>query len=478
MSRELDNSRAHEAIDQLHLRLPCRFYSITYEVSERCNMPLVAEHLLRLLRALKSVSDSDICEFFGFRMDETQYVIKQLEEDKSVNYHEGMVSITSIGSSKFSQSKEGVPVIFKVECYTHDFCFNLISREPVTHNSITRYERSLPELKISDEYKTNSDLDGVSDSFEKKFEWCLDNLRIKKESKPLHAVPKWEWKSRLYSILKVEIGTIVSCLVPVIVEQRAKFAGVDVDVSEWTPRIEVDSEITGIKNIKECCISTIDNVTLNGSSNGQRGQDFLKECSPNSHGQFFGDDEFDMIEYWQHCASYGELQEDRSTAMTFGTFWLERNRNKLLSAFDFTEGIGKCRELLWLKPDISMCGRSMWGRSTEFAKLHEELCNRMSMAMDSGQPKSYLFSPGENNDLQWEFAELFSRAVDLESSPAPSDFELLVIPGKFFAANLYIPMEDSGYPVAFGLISYDQVLLRKVSNWPIYKMMLECARKK
>ena len=471
MYSDLELRRKLDAIDQLHLRLPCKFYSITYEVAEQCNMPLVAEYLLRLLRALNSVSVDDICAFFGFKTEETLYVIEQLVEDGCARCIEGMVSITSTGKGKFDQSNNDVPVIFKVERYTHDFCFNLISREPVSLQSLTRHkERNLPELDMLDEYKTNSD---VLPSFKKNFERCLNELNLPPNDKPLHSVPEREWKSRLYSVLNIKPGKRVFCLVPVIVEQSVKFTGWDVDISEWTPRVELTTEVTGIENIKECCNSTIEKVELDGNSNGRAGQDLLRECSPHSYGQFFGDDHFNMNEYWEFCESNGELLENRQTAMTFGTFWLERNQNKLLDAFEFTEGIGKCRELLWLKPDVSM-----WGRSTEFVKLHEKLCNRISKAMDGGQPKSYLFSPGENSDLQWEFGELFSRAVDLESSPAPSNFELLVIPGKFFAANLYIPMEDSGYPVAFGLISYDQVLLRKVSNWPIYKMMLECARKK
>ena len=461
MSREKEKQSKLHAIDHYNFRLPCRFYRITYKVAEHRKMPLVSEYMLRLLKALKSISDNDICEFFGFRMDEALHVIKQLMRGNFATYIDGVISITSTGEELFDHFNDGVPVIFKIESHTHEFCFDQISREPVGHDSLSPFTRRLPEVQISDEYKSIRSTDDIASSFRNNFERCLNSLhKLSAKARPLHSVTQSEWNSRLYGISSIESGDRVSSLLPVIVESKKALTSLDVDISDWSQRIEY----ADTNPIRECCHTMIVNVGMNGNQSSRNGIDYLRDCSPESYRRFFREDastdKLDTVAYWRMCASkHGELSADQPTAMTFGTFWLERNQEMLLSAFDLADGEVECKNLYWLKPDVSR-----WGRSTEFSTLHDELCKRMSGTLSDGRPESLLLSlcedEGETRTIPWEFEQLFSSIGKLNPRCAPSDFELLVIPDKLFAANLYTSIEDlDEYPVAFGLISFDPELV-------------------
>ena len=461
MSREKEKQGKLHAIDHLNFRLPCRFYRITYKVAEHRKMPLVSEHMLRLLKALRSISDNDICEFFGLRVDEALHVIKQLMRDNFATYIDGVISITSTGEELFDHFNDDVPAIYKIESHTHDFCFDQISREPVGHDSLSPFTMRLPEVQISDEYKSIRSTDDIASSFKNNFERCLSSLqKLPANARPLHSVLESEWNSRLYGISSIESGDRVSSLVPVIVESKRALTSLDVDISDWSQRIEY----TDTNPIRECCHAMIDNVELDRNQSSRCGIDYLRDCSPDSYKQFFREgiptDKLDTVAYWRKCASkQGELRADQPTAMTFGTFWLERNQEMLLSAFDLADDDVECTNLYWLKPSVSM-----WGRSAEFLTLHEELCKRMSGTLSNGRPESKLFSLCEDDEvyrtIPWEFGQLFTSIGKLNPGCAPSDFELLLIPDKLFAVNLYTSNEDlEEYPVAFGLISFDPELV-------------------
>ena len=472
MSRDQNIAKKIKHIDHFDFRLPCRMYHITYEVVENNNLPLVAEYVLRLLNTMNSVSNKDICEFFGFGKDETSYAIRYLVKFNFASYLEDTVSITSEGKALFNQSKDGLPIILQVRSYTHHFCFDQVSQEPMKKDFLSKYEMKLPEVKIKEEFSANNNAAKIRSSFKKNFEQCLNSLPLHIR-RHLRLGPQEEWKNRLCSITKIKSDTIASCLVPVLVEADNHFTNVKVNIDQWAQRISFDSQYAGIKNLQECFHEMTDTVKLLGDPKKQTGQDYLEECLPEScDKRFFEDDTFNSTAYWLQCARQsGQLGRDIQTEMTFGTFWLERNQEKIMSAFDSVNENDERHKLLWLKPSVSK-----WGRSTGFLEMHSELCNRMATSMNGLAPESYLFSIGENNSaskyMKRIFGMVFSKVVELKPSLVSNDFELLLVPGKLIAVNLYTPMKNSTYPAACGLISIDPETVNRVSSWDVCKEML------
>jgi hypothetical protein len=68
----------------------------------------------------------------------------------------------------------------------------------------------------------------------------------------------------------------------------------------------------------------------------------------------------------------------------------------------------------------------------------------------------------EEKETTWRFGDLFDTLAVLRSGRVPRNFELLLVPARFFAALTYSPLlpGDTGYPFALGVISFDPLLIR------------------
>jgi hypothetical protein len=59
------------------------------------------------------------------------------------------------------------------------------------------------------------------------------------------------------------------------------------------------------------------------------------------------------------------------------------------------------------------------------------------------------------------FGDVFDVVTALRAGRTPKNFEMLLVPGRFFAAQVHLPMGGSdGYPIAMGVVSFDHALLR------------------
>jgi hypothetical protein len=81
--------------------LPCRQFVVTHKVAELGRVSMTAEFLLRLLRSVDGMDETDFGTFFGFDSLERSYVIREAEESGYVARKNGQLWLTMTGRSLF-----------------------------------------------------------------------------------------------------------------------------------------------------------------------------------------------------------------------------------------------------------------------------------------------------------------------------------------------------------------------------------------
>lgn len=69
----------------------------------------------------------------------------------------------------------------------------------------------------------------------------------------------------------------------------------------------------------------------------------------------------------------------------------------------------------------------------------------------------------DDRDSPWRFGDVFDMVCTLRPGRIPKNFELLLVPGRIFAAMVHVPLNGAeGYPMPLGIVSFDPDLLRGV----------------
>lgn len=151
-------------IDFLHLRLPLKLYQISYQVADEGQFSLTSEFLLRILKALSSVSEREIAQFFQFSADEVSYIVNSAERFGFIQRNNGLLQLTSLGDSKFENNSDE-PCLYSVHKKARTLFFDLISFCPQASDHLDKFTCTLPELPLLDHEAASNSLPIVKDSF-------------------------------------------------------------------------------------------------------------------------------------------------------------------------------------------------------------------------------------------------------------------------------------------------------------------------
>lgn len=111
--------------------------------------------------------------------------------------------------------------------------------------------------------------------------------------------------------------------------------------------------------------------------------------------------------------------------------------------------------LVWLRPAIPL-----WGCSTRLVSLVEGLTKNLAPA-GRQDPLASVLIAHDDKDSKWRFGEVFDVVTTLRGRRIPKNFEMLLVPGRLFAALVHVPLNGGeGYPAPLGILSFDPELLR------------------
>jgi hypothetical protein len=438
---EEDEGRSIE-VDSLDVRLPCRIYEVSYQLADAGRFSLTTEFLLRLLKAVDSLPENDLSGFFAFTREEMAYVVSSAERYEYVVRSGGKVRLTEKGASLFEIGSD-VPSLYDVKKRSGRFAFDLVSFCPVRGKMLSNFESKLPELPTQNTEEISDASDRIGRSFKENFREALSTAGMRNIE-----------RTSLYSIDIVQARERVSALVPFSIKlKKDDWLSVEPDVIDWQP----DSSPAHRHLILNSCASVVRDCSEKFSYFPSDGSDYLHECAPSIIEKYYRENRFNAAAFLKRASALaGELRSDRPTARIYGTLWTRKNFKTIMNALRYGSGSDQERNrgIIWLRSAYPF-----WGCSARMPDIVNELRGDGKGTGESRGAKAVLISQEGERD-SWRFKNLFDHVVKLEQGAVPRDFELLLAPGRFFAALAYVSVAPSeGWRVPLGIISFDKSLL-------------------
>ena len=210
--------------------LPCRQFAVTHKVAELGRVSMTAEFLLRLLRSVDGMDETDFGTFFGFDSLERSFVIREAEESGYVTRKNGRLWLTMTGRGLFRDGADE-PQIYDVDTKTVTAGFDLLSIAPAEREPLSRFELKLPELKVEDVGKLSSARKLVPAAFHRFYGEFRSRFGGAAAAK----------KRSLYSVDHVGPADRFSSLVRIVARSRVGRPGFpEPDLSEWKTGYELD----------------------------------------------------------------------------------------------------------------------------------------------------------------------------------------------------------------------------------------------
>lgn len=430
-------------LDVIDGLLPCRWFRISYKVAEVGRFSLTSEFLLRLLRSVDRLPETEAAAFFGFTSSELAYVVDELVEPGYVEQREGRLSLTEAGRDLFV-GDAGEPQLYKVEARNERYAFDLVSLAPAAPARTDAFEQALPELRLPTAEHASAASKAVPGAFRRHF---TDLVRRK------GATPH---SQSIYSVDDVTAADRFSAPTSLVVRARTiQIGSPEPDLGEQWTGYELDDR----REIVEASAKLLGEVRQAPYFAGERAWSALADIA----GPFLAEQTRDGRVrperlYRQVLSRAGELRADRPTVPVLGTLFTDGNRDRLFEALKYAlgpDGAPRPSLVHWLVPM-----RAHWGATRRLPQVLAGLRARLG---DDGEVSSVAWS---TDRAPWHLQRAFDAVIGCR---APEEglgaFEALLVPGLVTAVSVHAVLgQTDSFPTALGIISFDPDVVRRTQE--------------
>ena len=113
-------------INEVTFSLPCRGFTISYSVTEKRQLPVVKEFVVRLIYEVESSYPDAIANYFGFNSHEIKEVLEDLLDEGLIQWHEDKVILSPYAQENFTEvNGNSVPRFFEITDKQDEVTFDL-----------------------------------------------------------------------------------------------------------------------------------------------------------------------------------------------------------------------------------------------------------------------------------------------------------------------------------------------------------------
>ncbi|MGT8944235.1 hypothetical protein ACSZUQ_23855, partial [Salmonella enterica subsp. enterica serovar Newport] len=135
------------AVDEITFAIPAQSFAIECSISAEEALPVVTEFALRIAYVCGTLSPVQIQDFFGFTKKETDAIIQTLLNERLIKWNEDeLLELTSYALTRFQDSSDHLPRFFKIQEWSSEVIFDLISFSPAGRPNRLKRVNSLVEL--------------------------------------------------------------------------------------------------------------------------------------------------------------------------------------------------------------------------------------------------------------------------------------------------------------------------------------------
>jgi hypothetical protein len=456
--------REQLAIDEITFAIPAQSFAIACAISAEEALPVVTEFALRIAFVCGTLSPLQVQDFFGFSKKETDAVIQALLNERLIQWNEDLLELTPYALGRFQDSSDNLPRFFKIQDWSADVVFDLISFSPAIRPTRLRRVRSQVELATRDFNKQSRTIQYAEQAFQEHFRQIC-----KKE------------KAEIYKISAVDAGERFSIPLPCIFHlDLAGQASVrrNIEDESFGSRLEISEAIT------------------DALSNHERGRndslrDFMRVFDDVLLTRYVSNDVFDLRRYVQevHLTRTTGYEHAEVTPI-LGALHLRRNADQVLarvvSELALQEAPGADEELaddhevpaeghrqeerpamprnpLWWAPKLFLWGRGRGARDLVL-KLDRALASlpgapegpavRVAVPCDRRAPRERMST----------YLDQFPRLFGVDLTLMDGNLELLLVPDVLVCALFHFHLEHQPIAIPIGFMSSRAEHLRAAST--------------
>ncbi|PZQ01901.1 MAG: hypothetical protein DI587_03520 [Variovorax paradoxus] len=291
--------REHLAVDEITFAIPAQSFAISCAISAEEALPVVTEFALRIAYVCGTLSPVQIQDFFGFSKKETDAVLKSLLDERLLQWNDEHLELTTYALARFQDSSDNLPRFFKIQDWSAEVVFDLISFSPAGRPSRLKRVRSQIELATRNLDKQSRTRQYAEQSFQQNFRQICT-----KE------------KAEIYKISAIDAGERFS--IPLPCTFHLDLSGQtsirrDIDDESFGSRLEISEAIT-------------DALASQERGDNERLRDFIQTFDDTLLKRYVTGDAFDLRRYAQevHLTRFARPDDDRVTPM-LGALYLPRN---------------------------------------------------------------------------------------------------------------------------------------------------------
>lgn len=455
--------REQLAIDEITFAIPAQSFAIACAISSEEALPVVTEFALRIAFVCGTLSPLQVQDFFGFSKKETDAVIQALLDERLIQWNEDLLELTPYALGRFQDSSDNLPRFFKIQDWSAEVVFDLISFSPAIRPTRLRRVRSQVELATRDFDKQSRTIQYAEHAFQEHFRQIC-----KKE------------KAEIYKISAVDAGERFSIPLPCVfhldLEGKASVRR-NIEDESFGSRLEISEAIT------------------DALSNHERGRndslrDFMRVFDDALLARYVSNDVFDLRRYVQevHLARTTGYEHAEVTPI-LGALHLHRNADQVLarvvSEFALQEAPAADEEQvddelpaegspkeersatpcnpLWWAPKLFLWARGRGARDLVL-KLDRALASqlgapqgpavRVAVPCDRRAPRERLST----------YLDQFPRLFGADLSLMDGNVELLLVPDLLVCALFHFHLEHQPIAIPIGFMSSRDEHLRAAST--------------
>lgn len=448
------------AVNEITFAIPAQSFAIACAISAEEALPVVTEFALRIAYVCGSLSPTQIQEFFGFSSKETDAVIQALLNERLIQWNDDQLELTSYALARFQDSSDNLPRFFKIQDWSAEVVFDLISFSPAGRTSRLKRVRSQMELATRDFNKQSRTIQFAEQSFQHNFRQICS-----KE------------KAEIYKISSIDPGERFSIPLPCVFH-------LDLSGSPTIARNIDDESFGGRLEIAEAISDALANQER---GNNESLRDFIRTFNDGLLGRYVGEDTFDLRRYTQdvHLTKATGSEDDRITPM-LGALHLQRNADILLVRLqaELSRDNGTPRahsdadcvtaeagakataaapvpappahhNALWWAPQSAL-----WARSRSARDLAQKIDALLQPQQEGTEAVCYgavrVVVPGDRRSSRERlqvYLDQFPRLFGADISLLNGNLELLLIPERLVCVMYHFHLAQQAIAVPIGFLS-------------------------
>ncbi len=446
-------------INEVTYSLPSRSFLIDFSLSQKRQLPVVKEFVVRYLFIQEMVEPDLIAGFFGFSTSELYNVLEDLSEERLVEWDSSSVKLSQYAAERFEEvDGKAIPRFFEVSDEKDVIKFDLLSYRLITERSDGYNSPSNIEVKLSaDSYKHSTQK--AQRAFDEQFVEYLEKIK---------QVDVFNDSSELYKINSVVQKDEV--MLPIKVRYFIDSESVNHPYVEyadsWLEDWDKDKEILSEINI------SVNEDTKNKVNQNQEitAREYIAGNADPILGRYISGGAVNYVDL------FGDYEESRGvidlkTRMLVGNIYIKENRDKIFGLLN--EGYGEKNKIpakggLW----NVWTDNKIWGRTIEVESFVRDLKLRFDSRYKPGQIALCLSADSFQEGYALE--KIYKRAnLPLQGISIPyvnTQTEILWIPGVLFTCLFHI--EDNNFgnqtiPVGYATTDPDRIaqVASNVANW-------------